>query len=153
MRSQESSWPSSRPQDALHGAQVGPNKSSMAPSPAREVQHGPKSTPRYQAWHPSRPQEGRYGAQVGLKSPARLSGARFCIPFCVALQSLGSFFCSQVWHFSHMAFEFDPRNPTWRPSRHPGSGKRSSIAPSRAAEVQHGPRWHPSRLRNTYHGA
>ena len=65
---------------------------SPAKSPAREVQHGPKSTPRYLAWCPSRPQEGRYGAQVCLKSPARLSGARFCIPFCVALQTLGSFF-------------------------------------------------------------
>ena len=52
-----------------------------------------------------------------------------------------------------MAFEFAPRNPTWRPSRHPGSGKEYSITPSRATEVQHGPRWHPSRPRDTYHGA
>ena len=56
-------------------------------------------------------------------------------------------------HFSHMAFEFAARNPTWHPSRHPGSGKESSIAPSRATEVQHGPHWHPSRPRDTYHGA
>ena len=119
-------WPQVRPK-------VWPERCNMVPSRPHDTWHGAQAGPKRADMAPKLASRVQHDSLVFV----------FAFLFAWHFNHWAHFCCSQVWHFSHMAFELAPRGPPWPPSWPPGSGKRSSIAPSWAAEVQHGPRCRP----------